>query len=141
MTTYRSVEHDNTFPEQPRENIIAAFASSLIDVSDFRVCKFSLRRTVCSITMGTRLDAMAGGEDQSAARGRCIWRLAMSSLGAARNAPSREEALFMILDDAILAGQTAARRIEEVVARRARGRRASFSESLGFAVAATSTST
>ena len=57
--------------------------------------------TVCSMTMGTRLDEMAGGEDQSAARGRWTCRLGMSSLGAARIAPSKEEALFIILDDAI----------------------------------------
>lgn len=56
------------------------------------------------MTMGTRLDERAGGEDQSAARGRCIWRLAVSRLRAARIAPSKEEALFMILEDGIVVG-------------------------------------
>lgn len=32
--TNGSVEHNNAFPEQPRENIIAAFAPSLIDGSE-----------------------------------------------------------------------------------------------------------
>lgn len=58
--------------------------------------------TVCSITMGTRFDEMAGGEDQSATSGRWTCRLAISNRGLVRIVLSSDDALFRTRVAAIL---------------------------------------
>lgn len=62
--THAAVEHDDALPKQAREYVVAAFASALEHAREHSP-GVGTARTVCSMTMGTRLALGAEDDDEA----------------------------------------------------------------------------